>query len=156
MEMNETKMRLERVKQVLIEEGFRDTRLQIQKPNQIFGLVKKINNMWEMHFRGFEDGRIEPEMEVSRDYLEHLDDRYRRAAINELTEILDSHNIPYKRTGETQLDLRIERPSTLTEWKPFLNLGILFIGVLFIPVILLTSFLKLMLQLIQPILPEHP
>jgi hypothetical protein len=154
--MNETEIRLERVKKVLIEEGFSDTRLQIQKPDQIFGLVKKINNIWEIHFRGFEDGHLEPEMEVSRDYLEHLDDRYRRPAINELTEILDNYNIPYKKTDETQLDLRIECPSTLIEWKPLLDLSVLFIGVLFIPVILLTSFLKLMLQLFQPILPDHP
>ena len=53
--MNETKKWLERVKQALIEEGFRDTLLQIQKPNQIFGLVKKIDDIWELHFRGFED-----------------------------------------------------------------------------------------------------
>jgi hypothetical protein len=129
--MNETKIWLKRVEQMLIEEGFRDTPLQIQKPNQIFGLVKKISDIWEMHVRGFENGSLDAEVEVSRDYLEHWDNRYRRSAINELTELLDQYSIQYEITGEPiRLDLRIEHPNTLTEWKPLLTLGIV-IGVLF-------------------------
>ena len=82
--MAETNSWLNAVKQALIADGFVNTVLQIQKPNQVFGLVKKLVRPWEMHVRGLSTNRVEAEIEISREYLEHLDDRYRRSALNEL------------------------------------------------------------------------
>jgi len=79
---------------------------------------------------GFEDGRLEAEIEISRDFIEHLDDRYRRPAISELTEILDEHSIPYKVVGNWKLESELEPPSTLTPWKPLVTL-IAIVGILF-------------------------
>jgi len=121
MKMNETKIWLERVKQTLMNEGFSDTLLQIVKPNQVFGLVMEIDDIWQMHVRGFEDGHLEPEIEVSKKYLEHLDPKFRhtKPAIDVLTKILNRYSIPYEITGEhEQLEWRIEPPNTLTEWQP--------------------------------------
>ena len=116
--MNEVREWLERVKQALYVEGFRDTFLQVWKEGQVFGLVKKIDDIWEMHVRGFEDGHLEAEIEVSRDYLEHLNDKYRRPAINRLSKILDRHNIPYNVVGNPEVMSELEPPRTLTPWKP--------------------------------------
>jgi hypothetical protein len=110
---------LERVKEILIQEGYRDTKLQTIKQGQVFGLVKKVDSVWEMHVRGFKDGRLEAEIEISRDYFEHLDDRYRRDATPELTQILDAHQIPYQTKGELpQMEVILNPPEKLTPWKP--------------------------------------
>ncbi len=77
---------LETVRQVLLAEGFKNTMLQVVKPGQVFGLVKRMDPVWEMHIRGFEGEVLESEIEVSRDYFEHLDDRFRREATNELVD----------------------------------------------------------------------
>jgi len=80
--------------------------------------VRKIDEIWEMHARGFEDGHFEAEIEISRDFLEHLDDRCRRPAISELAEILDKYNIPYEIVGDNLIETRLDFPETLTPWKP--------------------------------------
>jgi len=63
---------LDRAKEVLIKEGFRDTPLQIWKPEQVFGLVKPLDDVYEIHVRGYQDGTLDAEIEVPREYLEHL------------------------------------------------------------------------------------
>jgi hypothetical protein len=63
---------LDCVKDVLVREGFRDTPLQIWKPEQVFGLVKPLDDVYEIHVRGYQDGTLDAEIEVSREYLEHL------------------------------------------------------------------------------------
>jgi hypothetical protein len=132
MDMNQRKMWLGEVKQALKNEGFSDTIFQIVKPNQVFGLVMKIDEIWEMHVRGFEDGHLEPEIEVSREYIEHLDPKYRytEPAIDVLTEILDRYSIPYETSEHKRLEWRIEPPGTLTEWQPLLTLFALIGGLL--------------------------
>ena len=85
---------LQRVKEVLSLEGFNDTFLQVRQSGQVFGLVKKLDNIWQMHVRGFNDERLEAEIEVSNDYFEHLDENYRRDATPELRQILDAYQIP--------------------------------------------------------------
>jgi len=110
---------LQKVKGVLVQEGFNDTVLQTIKPGQVFGLVRKLDNVWEMHVRGFNDGRLEAEIEVSRDYFEHLDDDYRRDATLELTQILDTYQIPYRSTGSLpQMGVILYPPKQLRPWKP--------------------------------------
>lgn len=106
---------------ILRKEGFRDTILQVQKPGQVFGLVKRLGHpweMWEMHVRGFEDGHLEAEIEISRDYLEHLNDSYRRSAAAELSRLLSKHGIPHAIERSSNVKLDLEAPKTLTPWKP--------------------------------------
>lgn len=115
---------LESVRQVLLVEGFEDTMLQIVKPGQVFGLVKRLSPEWEMHVRGFENGVLESEIEVSRDYFEHLDDRFCKDATSELVDLLERYGIPYRLDGTLpQIAVKLEAPKTLTPWKPVALLG---------------------------------
>ena len=110
---------LQRVQETLIQEGFSGTTLQTIKSGQVFGLIKKLDNVWEMHVRGFNDGRLEAEIEISRDYFEHLNDKYRRDATLELTQILDAYQIPYQSEGNLpQMGITLYPPKQLTPWKP--------------------------------------
>ena len=115
---------LQVVKEVLIQEGFQDTILQLRKPGQVFGLIKKLDNTWEIHVRGFEDGRLESEIEISRDYFEHFSDEYRTEATSELTQILDAYQIPYKIIGSpSSSTVALYPPKALTPWKPIAAIG---------------------------------
>lgn len=115
----ETKIWLERVKEALYAEGFRNPGLlQIWEPNQLFGLVKDISNIYQMHVRGFADGRLKPHIELSLWYLQHLT-HPSRPATKELAEILKSYNIPYRIIEDEQkIYVEIEPPETLTDWRP--------------------------------------
>ncbi|ASJ02924.1 hypothetical protein A3L09_06470 [Thermococcus profundus] len=120
------------IEQILRREGFQDTLLQVQKPGQVFGLVKRLNPPWEMHVRGFEDGHLEAEIEISRDYLEHLNDSYRRSAATELSQLLSKYGIPHTVKRDSNVKLDLEVPETLTPWKPI---------VAALGVIILTSYI---------------
>jgi len=111
---------LQVVKEVLIQEGFQDTILQVRKPGQVFGLIRKLDNTWEMHVRGFDDGRLESEIEISRDYFEHFNDEYRTEATSELTQILDAYRIPYEIKGNPNPSKGVLYlpKKTLVPWKP--------------------------------------
>jgi len=110
---------LEMAKEVLGQEGFRHTPLQVVKPGQVFGLVKKVADIWEMHVRGFDDGRLESEIEISRDYFEHLDNRFRRDATPELKQILEIYQIPYKIEEDAPYSMVVlPYPESVTPWKP--------------------------------------
>jgi len=110
---------LDRVKEVLSGEGFRDTPLQVWKPGQVFGLVKPLDDVYEVHVRGYQDGTIDAEIEVSREYLEHLVygsypyDHY-------LLEILKKYNIPHKVAKPVESAQKLPKPATLIPWKPLL------------------------------------
>ena len=72
-----------------------------------------------MHIRGFNNGSLEAEIEVSRDYLEHLDDKYRRDATLELTTILNRYGIPYQiNSNLPEWSVTLNPPPQLTSWKP--------------------------------------
>lgn len=113
----EDKEWLEEVKEVLLKEDFEFTPFQDIKPGQTFGLVKDLNEKEQMHVRGFKDGHLESEIEISRYFLEHS--HTSRPAGEELSEILDKHGIDYeeekklKNPGETGREL----PTTLTDWR---------------------------------------
>ena len=111
---------LARTKVALISEGFLDPGLmQLKKTGQVFGLVKRLDETWEMHVRGFGRGALEAEVEVPRDYFEHLNDRFRRDATPELEAILRYHGIPYRITGQLpRVLMELELPRRLTPWKP--------------------------------------
>jgi hypothetical protein len=110
---------LDRAKEALIKEGFRDTPLQVWKPGQVFGLVKPLDDVNEVHVRGYQDGTLDAEIEVSREYLEHLVygsypyDHY-------FMEILKRHNIPHKVVKPIESAQKPPKPATLIPWKPLL------------------------------------
>ena len=115
---------LEMAREVLAQDGFRHTPLQVVKPGQVFGLVKRVDDIWEMHVRGFDDGRLESEIEVSRDYFEHLDDRFRRDATTDLKQILDAYEVPCSIEGDiSHSTVVLPYPQSVTPWKPLAALG---------------------------------
>ena len=110
---------LQDVQETLMQEGFKATALQTIKPGQVFGLVRKQENVWQMHVRGFTDGSLASEIEIANDYFEHWDNNYRRDATNELIEILESYGIPYHSSGSfPHMEFYLEPPPKLTPWKP--------------------------------------
>lgn len=125
MERDEIRRWLESVEHALLSEGFNPTALQIVKPGQVFGLVKDLGDIWQMHVRGFEDGHLESEIEISRYYLEHPGTS--RPATEELCGILNRHNITYEWEGQLRAPVRVrtEPPGTLTDWRPLLAMGVL-------------------------------
>lgn len=74
---------------LLVEDGYHHSVLQVFAPGQVFGMVKPVDEMWEYHVRGYLDGRLEAEIELSRDYLQHLSNDYRADAASHLIELLD-------------------------------------------------------------------
>ena len=58
--------RLKEVEYTLLEEGFSHTRFQFWKRGQIFGLVKKLTLIKQLHVRAFLDGTIQAEEEIWR------------------------------------------------------------------------------------------
>jgi hypothetical protein len=91
----ETRDWLSRVAEALTEDGYHHSVLQVFSPGQVFGLVKPIDSMWEYHVRGFVDGRLEGEIELSRDYFQHLSNDYRADAAAHLVELLDAAGIDW-------------------------------------------------------------
>jgi len=88
---------LDMVHQALLDYGLSDPGplQQVVEPGQVFGLVKRLDDIWEMHVRGFENQILEAHIEISRDYFEHFNDRFRKDATPELIRILDAYGIPY-------------------------------------------------------------
>jgi hypothetical protein len=97
---------------------------------QVFGLVKPLDDVYEVHVRGYQDGTLDAEIDVSREYLEHLIygsypyDHY-------LMEILKRHNIPHKEVKPIESAQKPPKPATLTPWKPLLLIGAV-VGIAFI------------------------
>jgi len=106
------------VKQILINEGFEDpSPLQNWKEEQVFGLVKKINQTLEMHVRGYADNSLDSEIELSREYLEHPYDC--RPYYSPLLNILKHYGISYRLTRELPPDpISVRVPKNKTPWKP--------------------------------------
>ena len=63
--------KVELVASALREHGFRDERLTVPLGERL-SLTLKVTDLWEVHVRIFDDGSIVPEVEVSREYIEHL------------------------------------------------------------------------------------
>lgn len=113
---------MDKVKNVLLKEGFRDpTPLQIWKEDQIFGLVKRVTDLLEMHVRGYEDFTLESEIELSRDYLEHPHDC--RPFYGPLLEILSHYRIPFRTRRLRKDPNSISVPKNPTPWKPLLAIA---------------------------------
>lgn len=90
--------------------------------------VRKILSYpWEHHLRFFENGFIEPEIEVQREFFQHLGER-RLFIIYEAFEyyrgFYESLHIFHKPTGKWLINvsdhfkLKLKPPQSLTSWKP--------------------------------------
>ncbi|MHA2253285.1 MAG: hypothetical protein ACXAD7_23185 [Candidatus Kariarchaeaceae archaeon] len=89
-----------RFQQYLRENGFKWTPFQIVKPQQLFGVVKKdefIGKKVEHHIRGYVNGTIETEFELSRlsNVFNHLTTRS-YSAHRKMIEILETLKIDYQ------------------------------------------------------------
>ena len=93
------KKSFEELTKIFREEGFTKVKLEHKQPYQIgSGLNLKLKKPWEMHVRmvDLEDGKIgiHAEVEVSRDYLQHLFSQ-RTPVVYEVEEILKKYQIDY-------------------------------------------------------------
>lgn len=114
------------VYRVLRGEGFKDTQLSAFKGER-YSLVKKLEDPWELHVRIYDGGFLESEVEVSREYVEHLGE-YRIHVIYEAysyySKVYDKLHILYKPSGRyivkilDHVRIRVRPPKTLTPWKP--------------------------------------
>lgn len=83
-------------------EGFKDV-FQIVKENQVLGLVKKLNRIWQIHIRVYSNGEIEAEIEPRWIYLEHLvTPSY--PAHSKILELLKKYSIDFKQKNLTPIE----------------------------------------------------
>jgi hypothetical protein len=117
---------LSQVAEVLIEDGYHPSVLQVSSPGQVFGLVKSAGGLWEYHIRGFVDGRLQGEIEISRDYLQHLSNAYRADAASYVVSLLDSAGIRWT-TDEPIVDMVVPAlPEHTISWKHLVLLSPVF------------------------------
>lgn len=114
------------IKKILLREGFYDPRiLQTWKKGQVFGLVKRLNDLIEVHVRGYKDNTLDAEVELSREYLEHPYEV--KPFYGLLINILRRYGIPFRIISPIPPDPRyISVPENLTRWKPLLALAMIF------------------------------
>ena len=89
----------EKMRKILFNEGFTTVKFEHKQPSQIGnGLSLKLKKPWEMHVRLFTNTKesisIQGEVEISRDYLQHLFSQ-RTAVIYEIETILKKNGIKY-------------------------------------------------------------
>ena len=89
----------EKMRKILFKEGFTTVKFEHKQPLQIGdGLSLKLKKPWEMHVRLFSNTEdsisIQGEVEISRDYLQHLFSQ-RTAVIYEIETILKKNGISY-------------------------------------------------------------
>jgi hypothetical protein len=87
-----------------------------------------LNELIEVHVRGYEDGTLDAEVELSREYLQHL--WYgSKPYYGYLIDILKRYNIPFSIVKPIPPDpMYIEVPQNPIKWKPLLVLAVLFFG----------------------------
>ena len=93
------KKSFEELTKIFRAEGFTKVKLEHKQPDQIgSGLNLKLKKPWEMHVRLFSNTKnsisIQGEVEISRDYLQHLFSQ-RTAVIYEIETILKRNGIKY-------------------------------------------------------------
>jgi len=129
------KKNFEQLMKIFSDEGFTKVKFEHKKPFQVGnGLSLKLKKPWEMHIRLVEIKKeliaIHAEVEVSRDYLQHLFCQ-RTPVIYEIEEILKKYRVDYKIWNErirkyvhTVFDnykIKLSTPSIpVFAWKPML------------------------------------
>jgi len=116
-------------------QGFEPATLSISKGER-YSLRKVLSDVWELHMRLYNDGFIDAEVEVRREYIEHLTPR-RLNIVYEAFEhyrgVYDKLHIWYVPAHKwiTQiidhLNVKLREPDTLTPWRPIV-LGIVTAG----------------------------
>lgn len=130
MDVMETRNWLSTVAAALVEDGYHDSVLQVFLPGQVFGLVKPVDDMWEHHVRGYLDGRLECEIEISREYLQHLSNDYRADAAYHLTALLDRVGIAWSAREPVCEVVAPDVPANPVSWKHLVFLSPVFQGLL--------------------------
>jgi hypothetical protein len=117
----------DQLKDAFTSEGFDSTILQVWKEGQLWGGAKLLNSNNELHVRillvqdFFSNFLVvKPEIEVPRDYLEHLSSDFLHEPYHgPVLEILCRHAIPYEIVGNLPADpIMVKRPTQPTPWKP--------------------------------------
>jgi len=129
------KKSFEELTKIFTAEGFTKVKLEHKQPNQIGnGLNLKLKKPWEMHVRMVDLKKgligIHAEVEVSRDYLQHLFSQ-RTPVVYEVEAILKKYQVEYsvwhdkiKKNVSTIIDnykVKLATPSIpVFAWKPML------------------------------------
>lgn len=129
------KKNFDELMKIFSSEGFTKVKFEHKQPMQIgSGLSLKLKKPWEMHLRMSQIKKdliaIHAEVEVSRDYLQHLFSQ-RTPVIYELTEMLKKHDVEYKiwnskirkyvKTVFDNYKVKLSTPSIpVFAWKPML------------------------------------
>ncbi len=86
-----------RFKNSLLQEGFYDPSPLQENHGQIWGLVKKLDDFWQIHVKVMPEGLIEAEIEPRHAYpLEHLDQQNSFSGHQHVGYYLKKHRIPYR------------------------------------------------------------
>lgn len=106
------------IRSIFLQEGFSDpSPLQTVKPGQVFGLIKKYGQVHELHVRMYDDGSLDSEVELSRDYLEHPHDC--RPMYGPIIDLLIRHSVSFAQNRPIPPDpVQVGVPNKLTAWKP--------------------------------------
>ena len=117
-------------------QGFEPATPSIRKGEK-YSLRKVLSSVWELHVRLYDDGFIDAEVEVRREYVEHLTTPRRLNVVYEAYEyyrgVYDRLHIWYvpKRRWVVKIfdhfHVKLREPDTLTPWKPVV-LGIIVAG----------------------------
>jgi len=83
---------------ILKRTGFTDPIFQEYKTGQRFGLSRPLSSLLEWHVRGFADGMLDSEVEISRNWLQHLAARS-GSYYSPLLRILERIGIPFNVVG---------------------------------------------------------
>jgi len=123
----------EPAKNAFLSEGLDENVPQVWKPGQRWGGAKLLDKNNEMHVRIIERydgfGRfliVDSEIEVPRDYLEHLSQEFKaQPYYGPVLDILRRYGIPHSNVGFLQPDpVVVNRPTQPTPWKPLLGVVI--------------------------------
>ncbi len=130
----------------LINRGFKPVILAMDK-GELYSLSMRISRPWELHVRIFSDGIIESEIEICRDYLQHLIGP-RFNVVYEVYDILrhfvKERRVCIKSMGMCidevieNIGIELEAPRALIPWKP---IAVMASSMALLPIISKFSFL---------------
>ena len=109
---------LKKFEKILRMKGFKEAP-QLIEDGQFFGLVKKLDRVWQIHVRTYKNGEIKAEIEPRWIYIEHLfTPSY--SAHQWVQKLLEKHGLTYNQKNPVPLEClnpKIKIPSSLTNWK---------------------------------------
>jgi len=118
---------------LLRQNGFTDQVGGEEQHGQVFGLVKRLEEILQIHFKVMPDGNIEGEMEPPTAYPgAHTNPEHSYSAHRQIAEILRGLNIPHRVTGNipiTCIQPIIKKPVNPTHAAGF-AVGLLALGVI--------------------------